>query len=146
MDKRKSTLIAVTSHVGSFLNSFNIEEQEYSLKAFFSNFFKLLFVVRSSGFSKWVMFFGSITTLMPWLAKVSLTFVVDCALNDASHINSLFWPSGKGFSCFTLPIYGTRTSLIAKWSQFCCSSACHCAKRENRQKNQHLVAILPFFL
>ena len=59
LDKPKSTVIAVTSQVGWSFSSFRIEEQKYSLKAFFSNLFNLSFVERSSGCSKWVLFFDT---------------------------------------------------------------------------------------
>ena len=94
MDKLKSTFIVITSQVGSFFSSCNIEEQRYSLKTFLLNFFKIQFVVRSRGCSKWVMFFGVMTILMSYLTTVPSTFVVDFALN-ASHINGLFNPAAK---------------------------------------------------
>ena len=63
VDECMSTVVVVTSQVGLFFSSFNIEEQKYSLKAFFSNFFKLLFV--------WdlVAVANGSCSLVPWLFR-----------------------------------------------------------------------------
>ena len=81
----KSTFIVVTSRVGSSFSASIIEELKYLLKALLSIFFKLAFVVRSNGWNRCVIFFGTITDSIPCFYRTSDTLAVDWAL-EVSHI------------------------------------------------------------
>ena len=111
VDSFKSTSIVATSRSGSFWSIFIIVDVKYSLNSLLSNFFSVAFVIKSRGWNKCVKCFGTITTLIRWEARTSLTRSVDCALK-ASHIRGAFWSSAKLFSFFTFWIYGTRISSM----------------------------------
>ena len=59
VDKRRSTLMVATSRASI------IQDVKNSLKAYFFNFFKDTFVVKSNGRSKWVIFFGAMIDSIP---------------------------------------------------------------------------------
>ena len=86
----KSTFIVVTSRVESSFSASIIEELKYLLKALFSIFFELAFVLRTNGCHRRVMFFGTITDSVPCFDRTSDILAVDWALK-ASHIRKLFW-------------------------------------------------------
>ena len=77
MESRKSNFIVVKSLVGSSFSSSINEELKYLLKALFSIFFKLAFVVRSNGCNRCVMFFGTITDSIPCFDRTSDIFSID---------------------------------------------------------------------
>ena len=89
-ETRNSSLVAVTSRVGSSFTASVIEGLKYLLKAIFSIFFKLEVVVRSNGCNTCVMFFGTITDSVLCFHRTSDRLTVDSDL-IASNIRKLFY-------------------------------------------------------
>ena len=76
-ENRKSTFIVMTSRVGSSCGASTIEELKYLLKALFSIFFNLAFVIRSNGCNRCAMFFGTITESILCFDRTSDTLAAD---------------------------------------------------------------------
>ena len=107
VESHESTFIAVTSRVGSSFSVSTIEVLKYLLKALFSIFFELVFVVRSNGCNRCVMLFRTITYSIPCFDKTPDTLVIGCALK-VSHIRRLLntWHKdllNKTIVSFSLP-------------------------------------------
>ena len=136
----------IISFVRSFLSASITEELKYSLKALFPIFFKLAFVVRSTGCNRCVMLFGTITDSIPCFDRTSNTLILDWVLK-VPHIGSISWLFGGIFSHWHFLIYGTRACSIRQTVSF---SLHQCfslyGKTKNHQGNQRLGAIFLSFL
>ena len=129
-ESHKLSFIVVTSWVRSSFSASIFEELNYLLKTPFLIFFKIVFVVRSNGFNRCVMFFGTIIDSIFCFDRASDTLAVDWALK-ASHVRRLFWSCGRPFSSLNFLIYGTRTCSITWMTSF---SLLQCIPLYTKQK------------
>ena len=121
VESRRSTSVVVTSRFGSRSISFVIAFVKYSLKHFFSIFFTDAFLVRSSGWSRWLIFLGTITWTIFKRSSSLVTLSVDWALN-ASQSMSAFWSFCNPSSSLTWQKYGSTTLSNRLLSHTRCSS------------------------
>lgn len=113
------------------------------LKASFTHFLKAMFVVTPSGWSKWIIFFVTITDSTPTFDNITL---VSLLIGPWMHPTpkSFFWGSGKAFSSVTFLMYGTKTSLI-KWIAYVSLLQSFPLKaKQNLAENWHLRKIFLF--
>ena len=89
VESRRSTSILVTPRFGSRSISFVIAFV-YSLKHFLSFFFTYAFVVKSKGWSRWVIFVGTMTWTIFKRSSSLATLSVDSALNASQRMGA-FW-------------------------------------------------------